>query len=151
MLRPSVNTHRIVQARGTWRLLAPFSLLLAVLAAAGCRAATPDVATYSGQLPRPAIVLVHDFTSLPGEVELYASARSSRKPGSGPVAGAGAATGAAGASTGIGLGADVVVGPRDAESDTRQAARAIAKELAGFFAKQDWISPEQAERYRLIP
>jgi hypothetical protein len=58
---------------------------------------------------------------------------------------------AVGATTATGIGADVAMGPPDAESDTRQAARAIAKELAGFFARQGWISQEQAERYRLIP
>jgi hypothetical protein len=37
------------------------------------------------------------------------------------------------------------MGPQDAESDTKQAAVAIAKELARFFAKQGWITAEQAE------
>jgi hypothetical protein len=44
-----------------------------------------------------------------------------------------------------------VVIVRDTKRDTRAAARAIAEELAGFFARQGWISREQAERYSLIP
>jgi len=37
-------------------------------------------------------------------------------------------------------------------SDTKQAAVAITKELARFFAKQNWITAEEAERYhRLMP
>jgi hypothetical protein len=43
------------------------------------------------------------------------------------------------------------MGPQDAESDTRRAATAIAKEPARFFARQGWISAEQAERYQLFP
>ena len=39
------------------------SSLLAVILSAGCRATIQDVVTYGGQLPRPEIVLVHDFTS----------------------------------------------------------------------------------------
>ena len=36
----------------------------------------------------------------------------------------------------------------DAESDTKQAAVAITtKELARFFAKQGWITAEQADKY----
>ena len=239
------------------------SLLAVILAvAAGCRATTQDVVTYGGQLPRPVIVLVHDFTSMPGEGQLdtgivgrlrerlqgtslteqqvelrqkvtgimtaglvqeigklgipaqpasmppavegptlaiegqfltidegnrtrrlviglgagashvrvavqiletiggqqrlvedfYTNAQSSRKPGFGPMAGAGAASGAsAGVTAGVGLGTDVVMGPQDAESDTKQAAKAITKQLAQFFAKQGWISADQAERYQLIP
>ena len=49
------------------------------------------------------------------------------------------------------LGTDVVMGPQDAESDTKQAAKAITKQLAQFFAQQGWISSNQAGRYQLIP
>jgi hypothetical protein len=106
------------------RLALPGLPVVAPALSAGCRAATQDVVTYGGQLPRPEVVLVHDFTS-------DTNARSSRKPGSGPMAGAGAARGTVGATTATGIGADVVMGPQDAESDTRQAARAIARSWPG--------------------
>jgi hypothetical protein len=44
-----------------------------------------------------------------------------------------------------------VLGPQDAENDTKQAAIAVTKQLAPFFAKQGWITAEQAERYHLMP
>ncbi len=245
------------------RSLAMSGLAISVLAlVTGCRATTQDVVTYGGQLPRPQLVVVHDFTSLPGEVQLdtgiasrlreqamqgtplneqqvqlrqkvtaimsaqlvqevrklgmpaqsasmstpvqgptlsiegqfltidegnrtrrlliglgvgashvrvavqvfetvdgqhrlvedfYTNARSSRKPGFGPLAGVGAATGAAAETTAVGVGTGVAMGPQDAESDTKQAAVAITKQLAQFFARQGWITAEQAERYGLIP
>ena len=81
--------------------------------------------------------------------DFHTNARSSRKPGFGLMAGAGAAGAATGMTTGIGLGTDALLGSQDAESDTRQAAVAITKELALFFARQGWISTEQADRYQL--
>src|SRR5215468_2748619 len=59
-------------ARPTGRFLALLGLLIPMLAImAGCRASTQDVVTYQqGQLPRPVLVLVHDFTSMPGEGQL---------------------------------------------------------------------------------
>jgi Domain of unknown function (DUF4410) len=73
--------------------------------------------------------------------DFYTNANSSRKPGFGPMAGAGAAAGAATAVTaGIGLGATVLMGPQDAENDAKQAAVAVTRELAQFFAKQGWIT-----------
>ena len=227
----------------------------------GCRASTENVMTYGGQLPRPQRIVVYDFTSTPGDVQLqsglggrikesmreaegaslteqqtklqedimrlmtaqlvqeigklglpvesaetagpvtegqlsiegqfltidegnrarrlvigfgagashvriavqmletiagqhrlvedfYTNASSSRKPGFGPMAGVGAAAGAASALTaGVGLGTTALMGPQDAESDTKQAAVAITKELARFFARQGWITAAQAERY----
>jgi hypothetical protein len=85
--------------------------------------------------------------------DFYTNANSSRKPGFGPMAGVGAAAGAATAVTaGVGLGTTAIMGAQDAESDTKQAAVAITKELARFFAKQSWITAEEAERYhRLMP
>ena len=80
--------------------------------------------------------------------DFYTNASSSRKPGFGPMAGVGAAAGAATAVTaGVGLGTTALMGPQDAESDTKQAAVAITKELARFFAKQSWITAAQAQRY----
>lgn len=85
--------------------------------------------------------------------DFYTNANSSRKPGFGPMAGVGAASGAATAVTaGVGLGTTAIMGAQDAESDTKQAAVAITKELARFFAKQNWITADEAERYhRLMP
>jgi hypothetical protein len=244
------------------RAVAIRSLSLFVLSfLSGCRATTENVVTYGGQLPRPQRIVVYDFTSTPGDVQLqsglggrikesmreaegaslaeqqtklqqdlmrlmtaqlvqeigklglpvesaetagpvtegqlsiegqfltidegnrtrrlvigfgagashvriavqmletiagqhrlvedfYTNASSSRKPGFGPMAGVGAAAGAATAVTaGVGVGTTALMGPQDAESDTKQAAVAITKEVARFFAKQGWITAEQAERY----
>jgi len=85
--------------------------------------------------------------------DFYTNANSSRKPGFGPMAGVGAAAGAARSATaGIGVGTTAIMGSQDAEGDTKEAAVAISKELARFFAKQNWITAEEAERYhRLMP
>jgi Domain of unknown function (DUF4410) len=225
---------------------------LSIFVLSGCRATTENVVTYGGQLPRPQRIVVYDFTSTPGDVQLqsglggrikesmreaegasladqqtklqqdimrlmtaqlvqeigklglgvpvqsaktagpvtegqlsvegqfltidegnrtrrlvigfgagashvriavqmletiagqhrlvedfYTNASSSRKPGFGPMAGVGAVAGAASVvAAGIGLGTTALMGPQDAESDTKQAAVAITKELARFFAKQ---------------
>ncbi len=64
------------------------------------------------------------------------------------MAGVGAAVGAArAAAAGAGVGTTALMGPQDAESDAKQAAAAITKELARFFAKQGWITAEQADKY----
>ena len=64
------------------------------------------------------------------------------------MASVGAAAGAATAVTAeLELAATALMGLQDAESDTKQAAVAITKELARFFAKQGWITAAQAERY----
>ena len=63
------------------------------------------------------------------------------------------------ARAGLAIGAVAVVGlaastggAQDAESDTKQAAVAITRELARFFVKQGWITAEQAESYhKLLP
>jgi hypothetical protein len=102
-------------------------------------------------------VAVQVFETIQGHHRLvedfYATARSSRKPGLLPTAGVGAATGAATAVTaGVGLGTTALAGWQDAESDTRQAAVAVTKDLARLFVEQGWITAEQAERYhRLFP
>ena len=54
-----------------WRALAAMFLALAVSAAVtGCRTSTQNVMTYADQLPRPQLIVVYDFTSVPGEVQL---------------------------------------------------------------------------------
>jgi hypothetical protein len=85
--------------------------------------------------------------------DFYTNASSSKKPGLGVMGGAGAAMGAATAVTaGVGAGTTVIAGKQDAESDAKEAAVAVTKELAKFFARQGWITAEQAENYhRLMP
>jgi hypothetical protein len=263
-----MRDHWIRAANMPWRALAITGLAsLAVLPVTGCRATTQNVATYADQLPKPQLIVVHDFTSNPGEVRLqsgligrvteemraaqgtpvaaqeaklqdevtramtaqlvqeiaklglpvtsaesagpvagpvvtvegqfltidegnrarrlliglgagashvrtavqvfqtnggqqrlvedfYTNANSSRKPGLAVMGGAGAAVGAATAVTaGVGAGTTVIAGKQDAESDAKEAAVAVTKELAKFFAKQGWITAEQADKYvnRLIP
>jgi hypothetical protein len=78
--------------------------------------------------------------------DFYTTARSSLKPGFGPMAGAGgmmgrAVQGAVGAA-GIGLATER---SQTAEADAQHGARQIARQLAGFFVKQGWISQAQAD------
>src|SRR5262245_40477650 len=250
-----------------WRGLAIVGLAILVLApVTGCRTATENVTTYGDRLPRPQLIVVHDFTSNPGEVHLqsgligrvteqirsaegtpvaeqeaqlrsqitgtmtaqlvqeigklglpvtsaaaagavtgqvlsiegqfltidegnrarrlliglgagashvrtavqvfetnggqhrlvedfYTKAESSKKPGLAVTGGAGAAVGAATAVTaGVAAGTTVMAGKQDAESDAKEAAVAVTKELAKFFAAQGWITAEKAEQYhRLLP
>jgi len=250
-----------------WRGLAAAGLaVFVVVAATGCRTSTQNVSTYATQLPRPQLILVHDFVSRPDEVHLQSgligrlkeevraaegtpvavqeaelqdeitkamttqlvqeigklglpvtsaaaagavtgpvlsidgqfltidegnsarrlliglgagashvrtavqvfetngeqhrlvedfstNANSSKKPGLAVMGGAGAAVGAATAVTaGVAAGTTVIAGKQDAESDAKEAAVAVTKELAKFFAKQGWITAEQAEKYhRLMP
>jgi hypothetical protein len=79
--------------------------------------------------------------------DFYTTAKSSRKPGVGPMAGAGAAAGraatSAAASTGIGIASER---SQTAEADAQHAAREIAKQLAQLFVEQGWISQEQANK-----
>jgi truncated hemoglobin YjbI len=69
--------------------------------------------------------------------DFYTTAKSSRKPGFGPMSGAGAAAGraatTAAASAGIGFASER---SQTAEADAQHAAREIAKELAKFFVEQ---------------
>ena len=79
--------------------------------------------------------------------DFYTTAKSSRKPGFGPMGGAGAAAGraatTAAVSAGIGLASER---SQTAESDAQHAAREIAKELAKFFVEQGWITQDQANK-----
>ena len=79
--------------------------------------------------------------------DFYTTAKSSRKPGFGPMSGAGAAAGraatSAAASAGIGLASER---SQTAESDAQHAAREIAKEIAKFFVEQGWITQDQANK-----
>jgi len=79
--------------------------------------------------------------------DFYTTAKSSRKPGLGPMSGAGAAAGraatTAAASAGIGLASER---SQTAEADTQHAAREIAKELAKFFVEQGWITQDDANK-----
>ena len=53
------------------RVLAISNLVILVLVTVtGCRATTENVVTYGDQLPRPQRVVVYDFTSTPGDVQL---------------------------------------------------------------------------------
>jgi len=262
-----MRNHEIRARNIPWRGLAIAGLaLVVVLPVAGCRATTQNVTTYADQLPKPQLIVVHDFTANPGEVQLqsglvgrlteerrvaqgtpiseqeakiqqevtramtnqlvreigklglpvapaatagavaepvisvegqfltidegnrarrlliglgagashvrtavqvfqtvggqqrlvedfYTNANSSKKPGLAVTGGAGAAVGAATAVTaGVAAGTTVMAGRQDAESDAKEAAVAVTKELAKFFARQGWITADQAESYhRLIP
>jgi hypothetical protein len=74
--------------------------------------------------------------------DFYATVKSSRKPGMGPMAGAGAAAGraatSAAVSTGVGVASER---SQSVEADARHTAEEIAKVLKKFFAEQGWISP----------
>jgi len=262
-----MRSHETRAARRRRRGLGVGGLALFVLlAVTGCRATTQNVSTYATQLPRPQLIVVHDFVTRPGEVHLqsgligrlqedvsayrgtpvaeqeaklqdeitrimtlqlvqevgklglpvtsaaaagavtgpvisvegqfltidegnrarrlliglgagashvrtavqvfetnggqhrlvedfYTNANSSKKPGLAVTGGAGAAVGAATAVTaGVAAGTTVMAGRQDAESDAKEAAVAVTKELAKFFAKQGWITADQAESYhRLMP
>ena len=79
--------------------------------------------------------------------DFYTTAKSSRKPGVGPMGGAGAAAGRAATSAavsgGVGLASER---SQTAEADAQHAAREIAKELAKFFVEQRWITQDQADQ-----
>jgi hypothetical protein len=78
--------------------------------------------------------------------DFYTTAKSSRKPGVGPMGGAGAAAGraaSAAVAAGIGLASER---SQTVEADTQHAARAIAKDLAKFFVEQHWITQDQADK-----
>jgi len=84
--------------------------------------------------------------------DFYTNAHSSKKPGLAVTGGAGAAVGAATAVTaGVAAGSTAIGGKQDAESDVKEAAIAVTKELAKFFAKQGWITQQQAESYHRLP
>jgi hypothetical protein len=73
-------------------------------------------------------------------VESFAAeAESSRKPGAAETMGAGAATGRVVESAAMTAGTGAMLGG-DVEADGERLAKAIAKQLAQFFAKQGWIA-----------
>jgi Domain of unknown function (DUF4410) len=79
--------------------------------------------------------------------DFYTTAKSSRKPGLGPMAGAGAAAGRAAQSaavaTGVGLATER---QQTAEADAKHAARELARSMAKFFVEQRWITQDQADK-----
>jgi hypothetical protein len=79
------------------------------------------------------------------------TARSSRKPGFGPLFGIGAAVGAAAEAIGASFGAGTLLGSQDVEGSAKRGAVEITKQLARLLAQHGWITTEQADRYRLTP
>jgi hypothetical protein len=79
--------------------------------------------------------------------DFYTTAKSSRKPGFGPMAGIGAAAGVAtsGAAAAGGVGAATALS-QTVEADIKHGARQIAKDLAKLFVQQGWIAQEQADK-----
>jgi hypothetical protein len=75
--------------------------------------------------------------------DFYTTAKSSRKPGFGPMAGAGAAVGRAATSAAVsgGVGA-ATAHSQTVEGDARNTADEIVKVLKKFFAEQGWIAPQ---------
>jgi len=69
-----------------------------------------------------------------------ADAQSSRKPGAAETMGVGAATGRAAESAAVGVGAGAAMSG-DVDADSERMAKAMAEQLAGFFARQGWIPP----------
>src|SRR5262245_8875596 len=78
--------------------------------------------------------------------DFYTSAKSSRKPGFGPMAGIGAAAGLAASSAAAAGGGGVATAlSQTVEADVKHGAKQIAKELAKLFVQQGWITQEQAD------
>ena len=79
--------------------------------------------------------------------DFYTTAKSSRKPGFGPMAGVGAAAGLATSSAAVsgGLGAATALS-QTVEADVKHGAKQIARDLAKLFVAQGWISQEQADK-----
>src|SRR5215510_2580839 len=169
-----------------WNAASVVGLTLTLIA--GCaRVSTQDVMMRGPGLPKPELIIVHDYQVSRDEVQLdsgigsrierlvqgtpeeqdrvkleqsvvragtatlvddfYTTAKSSRKPGLGPMSGAGAAAGdaatTAAASAGIGFASER---SQTAEADAQHAAREIAKELAKFFVEQGWITHDAANK-----
>ena len=74
--------------------------------------------------------------------DFYATVKSSRKPGFGPMAGVGAAAGhavtSAAVSTGVGI---ATAHSQTVEGDAKNTADEITKVLKKFFVEQGWIAP----------
>ena len=79
--------------------------------------------------------------------DFYTTAKSSRKPGFGPMAGIGAAAGLAASRAAVagGVGAATALS-QTVEADVQHGAKQIAKEIAKFFVRQGWIAQEQADK-----
>ena len=79
--------------------------------------------------------------------DFYTTAKSSRKPGFGPMAGIGAAAGLAASRVALagGVGAATALS-QTVEADVQHGARQIAKDLAKLFVQQGWIGQEQADK-----
>ena len=79
--------------------------------------------------------------------DFYTTAKSSRKPGFGPMAGMGAAAGLAASRAAVagGVGAATALS-QTVEADIQHGAKQIAKDLAKLFVQQGWIAQEQADK-----
>jgi len=79
--------------------------------------------------------------------DFYTTAKSSRKPGFGPMAGVGAAAGLAASRAAVagGVGAATALS-QTVEADVQHGAKQIAKDLAKLFVEQGWIAQEQADK-----
>ena len=72
--------------------------------------------------------------------DFYTTAKSSRKPGFGPMAGMGAAVGRAATSAAVSGGVGVATAhSQTVEGDAKNTADEIVKELKKFFTEQGWI------------
>ena len=75
--------------------------------------------------------------------DCYTTAKSSRKPGFGPMAGAGAALSTAATSAAVSSGVGVATAhSQTVESDAKNTAEEIVKLLKKFFVEQVWIAPQ---------
>ena len=93
---------------------------------------------------------VYEVTSGDGHrlvEDFYTTAKSSRKPGFGPMAGVGAAAGMAASQMAAagGLGAATALS-QTVQADVEHGAKQIAKELAKLFVEQGWIAQKQADK-----
>jgi hypothetical protein len=74
--------------------------------------------------------------------DFYTTAKSSRKPGFGPMAGAGAAMGTVATSAAVSGGVGIATAhSQTVEGDAKNTADEIVRELRKFFAEQGWIAP----------
>lgn len=75
--------------------------------------------------------------------DFYTTAKSSRKPGFGPMAGAGAAVGTVATSAAVSAGVGIATAhSQTVEGDAKATADEIVKILKKFFAEQGWIAPQ---------
>jgi hypothetical protein len=75
--------------------------------------------------------------------DFYTTAKSSRKPGFGPMAGAGAAVSTVATSAAVSSGVGVATAhSQTVDGDAKNTADEIVKVLKKFFAEQGWIAPQ---------